>query len=91
MQDAVTVFLYGCVLAIDAGPVLGLVQHDAGGHAVLRRDHRQRPATRVHHRRVRAFLVGERVRHLRVSRPALDAMERQMLARASHPARAVGR
>jgi predicted CopG family antitoxin len=33
----------------------------------------------------------ERVRGLRVSRPALDAMERQVLARATHPARAVGR
>ena len=33
----------------------------------------------------------ERVRALRVSRPALDAMERQVLRRAQNPARAVGR
>lgn len=33
----------------------------------------------------------EHVRRLRVGRPALDAMERQVLARANSPARAVSR
>jgi hypothetical protein len=33
----------------------------------------------------------ERVRRLRMSRPALDAMERQVLARADNPGRAVTR